>query len=493
MAFFFLLLPPVLAALVALAVKPYRAFVGWTSALLSLLPLGAALTFAQRAIAGGEPPAMGLVLGALKLKDVLRADSFSALLTLCVTAVASLALWLGPGLGRDTYYAPRQLRRYHVALNLFIAAMLLAVSTNNVGIMWIAIEATTIFSAFIIPLELTEASVEASWKYILIGSVGIALAFAGTVLAYFDFVALSGRAEDALNWTVLLASAPALHPEVMRLAFIFLLIGYGTKAGIAPMHTWKPDAYGEAPPPLSALMSSALFAVAMYAVVRWKVVADATLGGGYTDNLLLALGLLSLVIAAFSVVLATNYKRMLAYSSIEHTGLICMGLGLGPLGSFAAVLHLVNHTAAKSLMFFLVGHIERKYDSPLIANVRGLLKAMPWTGGLFAATLLILIGLPPGGIFISEFALFRAGFALDHPWLMGAALALLTIIFVSFIQHLNLMLYGTPVAGVVPGEVSGWRIAPLFLGVAVLVVLGLSLPTPLAILLNQTVAIVAGP
>ena len=191
-------------------------------------------------------------------------------------------LFLSPGLGRpiqnphwgELAYGPNQLRRYQFFINLFIAAMLLAVSANNVGVMWIAIEATTIFSAFIIPLTLNKASVEASWKYILICSVGIALAFAGTVLGYFDFVSLSGRAENALNWPVLLRTAPSLHPEVMRLAFVFLLVGYGTKAGIAPMHTWKPDAYGESPAPLTALMSSALFAVAMYAILRWKV------GGG---------------------------------------------------------------------------------------------------------------------------------------------------------------------------------------------------------------------
>jgi hydrogenase-4 component F len=277
----------------------------------------------------------------------------------------------------------------------------------------------------------------------------------------------------------------------MRLAFVFLLIGYGTKAGIAPMHTWKPDAYGESPAPLTALMSSALFAVAMYAIVRWKVVADAALRDGYTDNLLIALGLLSLVVAAFSVVLATNYKRMLAYSSIEHTGLICLGLALGPLGAFAAMLHLVNHTAAKSLMFFLVANIERKYSSPFIADTRGLLKTLPWTGALFAAGLMALIGLPPGGIFISEFALFQAGFALDHPWLMSAALALLAVVFVSFINHLNKMLYGAPPEDVAVGEMSGWRIAPLFISVAVLVILGLTLPAPLATLLNQIVEIVA--
>ncbi len=504
MIFFLLILPSLFAALLAALIRPYRAFVGWIGAWLSLISLGAALAFVAQVV-NGQTPTWGLKLEWLSLEDVLRADSLSALLMVCVTAVASLALFLSPGLGRqvknphwgDLAYGPAQLRRYHVFTNLFIAAMLLAVAANNVGVMWIAIEATTVFSAFIIPLKLNKPSIEASWKYIIICSVGIALAFVGTVLGYFDFVSLSGRAENALNWPVLLANAPALHPEVMRLAFVFLLIGYGTKAGIAPMHTWKPDAYGESPAPLTALMSSALFAVAMYALLRWKAVADATLGSGYTDNLFMALGFLSLLIAAFSVVLATDYKRMFAYSSIEHTGLMCLGFALGPLGAFAALLHLVNHTAAKSLMFFLVDNIEHKYRSPLIEKTRGLLKTMPWTGALFAFGLMALIGLPPGGIFISEFALFRAGFALHHPWLMGAALVLLAVVFVSFISHLNKMLYGAPAEEEInaerPTERFSWRIALLLMNVAVLVTLGLSLPAPLATLLNQSVGIISKP
>lgn len=484
MTFLFLLLPSLIAAGLAAALRPYRALIGWINALLSLLALGAALRFAAHAVSGGEAPTFGP-------GELLRADSLAALLMVCVAAVASLTLFLSPGLDSETDYRPRQLRRYHVFINLFIFSMLLAVAANNVAIMWIAIEATTIFSALLIPLTRTKTSVEASWKYILIGSVGIALAFAGTVLGYFDFVTLSGRAENALNWPVLLQNAPALHPEVMKLAFVFLLVGYGTKAGIAPMHTWKPDAYGEAPAPLVALMSSALFAVAMYAIVRWKVVADAAIKDHYTDKLLLSLGLLSLLIAAFSIVLARNYKRMLAYSSVEHTGLICLGLGLGPLGVFAALLHLVNHTAAKSLMFFLVGGIERKYGSPLIKQVRGLLTVMPWTGGLFAAGLLALLGLPPFGLFISEFALFRAGFAAQHHWLMGAALLLLLVAFVSFINHLNKMLYGAVPEAV---QASAERRAPLallWLCLIVLVVLGLALPAPLETLLNQTVRIIS--
>ncbi len=490
MTFLILLLPPLLATLLAFVVRPYRVWVGWANACMSMVSLGAALIFAAHAIAGDTAPTWGIALGPVSLEEVLRADSLAALIMVCVAAVAALALWLSPGVGGAAHFTANQLRRYQIFINLFIAMMLLAVAANNVGVMWIAIEATTIFSAFIIPLRVSKASVEASWKYILLGSVGIALAFAGTVLAYFDFVALSGQVENALNWDVLLAYAPLLHREVMQLAFVFLLVGYGTKAGIAPMHTWKPDAYGEAPPPLTALMSSALFAVAMYAIMRWKAVADVSLGAGYTDHLLIALGMLSLVVAAFSVVLATNYKRMLAYSSIEHTGLICLGLGLGPLGIFAALLHLVNHTAAKSLMFFLVDNIERKFTSPLLANTHGLLKALPWTGALFAAGLLILIGLPPGGIFVSEYALFRAGFALDRPWLMGGTLLLLVIVFGSFIIHLNRMLYGAAPADVALGERGTWRTALLLLSVAFLVMLGLTLPEPLVTLLNQSVQIV---
>jgi hydrogenase-4 component F len=484
MRFLFLLVPSLLAAVLAAAARPYRAYVGRVNALLALIPFGAALWLTAPAVRGEPAPVFGP-------GELLRADGLAALVLVLVAAVAALTLWLSPGLRRKAQYRPRQLRHYQVFLNLFIFSMLLAVAANNVAVMWIAIEATTIFSALLIPLARTKGSVEASWKYILIGSVGIALAFAGTVLGYFDFVTRSGRAENALNWPVLLANAPSLHPEVMKLAFVFLLIGYGTKAGIAPMHTWKPDAYGEAPAPLVALMSSALFAVAMYAILRWKVVADAATKDHYADHLLLALGLLSLAIAAFSIVLARNYRRMLAYSSVEHTGLICLGLGLGPLGVFAALLHLVNHTIAKALMFFLVGNIEEKYGSPLITQVRGLLRVMPWTGGLFAAGLLALMGLPPFGLFISEFALFRAGFATQHHGLMGTVLLLLLIAFVSFINHLNKMLYGTVPEGIGASAEGRAPMAALLLCLVGLVILGLTLPAPLETLLNAIVRIVS--
>jgi hydrogenase-4 component F len=476
-----LLGPPLLAALLAGAVKPYRRFVGWVNALLSLVSIGAAVVLWRHVLAGDV-----LTSGP---GEFLRADALSTLLALCVSVVGALAAWLGPGMGGDDGYDGVQARRFRMFANLFTLMMLFAVVSNNVGFMWIAIEATTITSAVLIPLQVTKESVEASWKYILIGSVGIALAFGGTVLGYFDFVNLAGHREAALNWTVLMASAPRLHPQVIQLAFVFILVGYGTKAGLAPMHTWLPDAHSEAPAPLSAMMSGVLLAVALYAVIRWEAVVNAAVGTKFTDDLFIAMGLLSLAIGAFSLVIQRNYKRMLAYSSIEHTGLICVGLALGPLGTFAAMLHLLNHTLAKSTMFFLAGRVLHRYRTTEISRVSGLLTAMPWTGGLFAAGMLAVIGLPPFGLFISEFALFRAGFAVGRPWLMGLVLALLAVAFVSMIGHLNRMLYGAPAAGVAVGEGSRWPLVPLGLCVVALVVLGLTLPAPLQTLLARIVEI----
>ena len=484
MNFVFLLFPPLLSALLAYLVRPYRVTVGWANAGLSLVSLGAAFAFASSILAGSGAPTFGP-------SELLRADSLSVLLMACVTAVATLALLFSPGLDRQSQYDAAQLRRYQIFVNLFIFAMLLAVSANNVGIMWIAVEATTIFSAMVIPLALTKGSVEASWKYILISSVGITLAFVGTVLAYFDFVALSGRTENALNWPVLLSAAPGLHPEVMRVAFVFLLIGFGTKAGIAPMHTWLPDAHSEAPSPVSAMMSGVLLAVALYAITRWKVVVDAALGPAFSNQMLLLLGVFSLLVAAFSLVIQRNYKRMLAYSSIEHTGLICIGLGLGPLGVFAAFLHLVCHALAKSMLFVLSGEVLHRYHSTDMERVSGLLKVMPWTGGLFLVGVLAVVGLPPFGLFMSELALIRAGFANGRPGLMAAVLVLLGVGFVALLRHSNGMLYGAPPQGITLGDAGRWRIAPLLVIAGALAVLGLTLPAPLEALLNQVVKVVA--
>jgi hydrogenase-4 component F len=480
--FTLLLAPSLVSALLALAAVPYRRAVGVLNGLLSLVAVAGALRLCGAVLADEVP-----VAGAGPL---LRADALSALLALCVSGVAALAAWLGPGLADDGY-DPVQARRFRILGNLFAFTMLVAVTTDNVGVMWVAIEATTITSALLVPLHASRASLEASWKYILIGSVGIALAFAGTVLAYFDFVTVAGRETSALNWTILRAAAPMLHAPVLQLAFVFILIGYGTKAGLAPMHTWLPDAHSEAPAALSAMMSGVLLAVAVYAVVRWQAVVRAALGPGFAEDLVALLGLLSLAIGTLSLVSQTSYKRLLAYSSIEHTGLICVGLSLGPLGVFAAMLHLLNHSVAKSMTFLLAGRVLYRYGTAEIAGVTGLLRVMPWTGGLFAAGMLAVIGLPPFGMFVSEFALVRAGFAGGRPVVTGLMLGLLAIGFVAVIATLNRMLYGPVPAGVSVGEGGRWGLLPLAACAAALVVLGLAVPAPVGALLTRIAEIVA--
>lgn len=481
MLFVVLLAPAVASALLALVVRPYRAAVGVANAALSLVAVGAAVGL-WREVLHGHVTVAGP-------DNLLRADALSALLAFCVSVVGALAAWLGPGLGDEGWDAA-QARRFRIFANLFTATMLFAVTTDNVGFMWVAIEATTITSALLIPLHASKASVEASWKYVLIGSVGIALAFAGTVLAYFDFATLVGREASALSWTVLRDVAPALNPRVLELAFVFILIGYGTKAGLAPMHTWLPDAHSEAPPALSAMMSGVLLAVALYAIVRWQAVVRAAVGHGVADDLIGLLGVLSLAIGSLSLVTQRNYKRLLAYSSIEHSGLICVGLALGPLGVFAAMLHLLNHSVAKSMMFLLAGRVLRRYRTAEIDGVAGLLRVMPWTGGFFAAGMLAVLGLPPFGMFISEFALVRAGFAAGRPLTLVLVLALLAVGFIGVLGHLNRMLYGLPPAGVPVGEGGRWALLPLGACLIALVVLGLAVPPSVERLLRGIAGIV---
>ncbi len=482
MVFVVLLGAPLMASAVALAPARLASLAGRIAAALAVASVAAALALWRATAAGAVPSFAG---------GLLRADALSTVLALCVSVVAALAAWLGPGLWGSEDFEPAQIRHYILFSNLFTFTMLAAVTVSNVGLMWVAIEATTVVSALLIPARVSKSSVEASWKYLLIGSVGIALAFVGTVLAYFDFIHRAGVVDQALSWPVLAAAAPRLHPEVMRLAFVFLLVGYGTKAGLAPMHTWLPDAHSEAPAPLSAMMSGVLLAVALYAIMRWKAVVDAAIGPSFTNELLIALGLLSLVIAAFSLVTQKSYKRMLAYSSIEHTGLTCLGLALGPLGAFAALLHLVNHSLVKSVMFLLSGRIHHRYGTTEMAGVSGLLRAMPLTGWLFAAGILAVVGLPPFGLFISEMALLRAGFVGGHYVLMAIVLALLVLVFVSLMGHVSGMLHGLAAPAVATGEDNERGLVPLAACLAAVVGLGIAVPVPLLRLLTLGAEIVS--
>ena len=476
-----LLTPPLVASCLAILVRPYKRFVGWVSVICASLSFAASIGLCTTVVATGP------LQDAASAAALWRVDALSALLTLCIAFVALLASILGQRVGRPDREELSRTRHLRIFTNAFVFTMLAAVTIQNVALMWVAIEATTITSAMVIPLTRTKASVEASWKYLLICSVGIALAFAGTVLAYFDFVTTAGQIPGSLNWTVLRNAAPSLHPELLQLAFAFILIGYGTKAGLAPMHTWLPDAHSEAPSPISAMMSGVLLAVAMYAIARWKAVVDVSVSPWFTNSLLTGFGLLSVTIGAFSLVIQRHYKRMLAYSSVEHMGLVSIGLALGPLGAFAALLHIANHAVAKSLSFLLAGRILHRYETTEISRVTGLLQVMPWTGSLFAVGVLALVGLPPFGLFVSEFLLLRAAVVSGRFWVAGVVLGLLLIVFASLMNHLNRMLYGQPPPGVQLGERRGWWVAALALSVGVLVVLGVTLPRPISALITQSV------
>ncbi len=481
-----LLMLPIVGALVAVSARTYRPYVALTAVVVGGLEFCTSVAIAAECLAGRIP--------AVGAGDFLRADGLSAVLTLSVSGVAWISLWFGVKyLHRsraEEHLDDALLRRYYILTHLFVFTMLLAVTANNVGVMWVAVEATTITSAFLVGLQQSKSSLEASWKYILIGSVGIALAFVGTVLGYFNFVERVGHTEYALDWTVLSQVAGRLNGDVMRLCFVFIVVGYGTKAGLAPMYTWLPDAHSEAPAPVSSIMSGSLLAVALYAILRWKVVVDARLGSEYSDRVLILVGALSVLVAAALLIRQASYKRMLAYSSVEHMGLMCLGFGLGPLGSFAALMHLLNHAAGKSMMFLLSGNILHHYGSTRISAVKGVLRTLPWTGGLFLLGGLALLGVPPFGIFASEVLMFRAGLTAGHPWVVALLAIVVVLIFISVLGHLNSLLYGTPPAGNSSPMPEGPTLIPLIMNVAALVVLGLALPEPVARLFHQAVGIV---
>jgi hydrogenase-4 component F len=419
------------------------------------------------------------------LDGFLRADALSAWMVGLIGVVSGLAAVEAPR------YAHGAAHRFYPFFHLFVFTMLLAVTTDDLGFMWVAIEGTTLASVFLVNFERTRASLEASYKYVLICSVGIAVAFLGTVLLYFADVTRFGGAEHALRWTVLQSLAPGLPAPIVEMAFVFLLVGYGTKAGLAPMHTWLPDAHSEAPAPASAMMSGVLLAIGVYAILRFKPIVDAAAGPAVARRLLLGLGLVSMAVAAAFLWNPKNYKRMLAYSSVEHLGLVSLGVAFGgPWGVAGAVLHVANHALAKSVLFLLSGRIRAAYASMEIDAVRGLLARLPVSGPLFFAAMLALLGLPPFGLFVSEVMIIGAGFAAGQAPAAVIALGLLVIAFAGLLRTLQRMLHGAADRSAV--ERGLWAAAPLVAALALLLLTGLAWPPGLARAL-ASITLVVGP
>ncbi len=303
-----------------------------------------------------------------------------------------------------------RLRLYHSMFQLFMCTMLAALSTNNLGILWVAMEAATLTTVLLVALYRTPASLEAAWKYFILCGVGIAQALFGTILLYFAAERVLGHEGGALLWTHLDAVKMQLEPTVLSLAFVFLLVGYGTKTGLVPLHNWLPDAHAEGPTPVSAVLSGLLLNVALYAIIRCKVLVDGALPTHFAGNLMMGFGLLTVVVAAFFLSRQKDVKRLFGYSSIEHMGLITFAFGMGgPVANFAGLLHMTVHSLTKSAIFFAVGHAAQKAGTQVIDDIKGLLKHSPTIGwGMMLGSLAIL-GMPPFGVFTSEFMILTHG------------------------------------------------------------------------------------
>jgi len=372
----------------------------------------------------------------------------------------------------------RRLRLYHSMYQLFMAAMFLALLTNNMGMVWVAMEAATLSTVLLVSLYRTKASLEAAWKYFILCGVGIAQALFGTILLYFAAERTLGRqGMTALLWTHLNAAKADLEPRVMGLAFVFLLVGYGTKVGLAPLHNWLPDAHAEGPTPVSAVLSGLLLNVALYAVIRCKVLAVGSIGPLMPGRMLMAFGLLSAVLAAFFVWRQRDIKRLFGYSSIEHMGIITFAFGLGgPVANFAALLHMTVHSLTKSSIFFTAGHASQTAGTQQMDGIRGLVGISPTIGwGLMLGSLAIL-GMPPFGVFASEFLILTTAMR-EHPWATPFLLIALGVAFAGIFMKVQPMAFGESDAPRLPHSPA---LIPVFVHLAMVLVLGLYIPPALA-------------
>jgi len=492
---------PVAGAVLA-ATLPRRV-AAWTSVLAAAGLLAAGIALATGTVS--RPPGTAPLHGVSVADGLLRADALTAWLVTAVGAVATVACWASVHHLDDQARAgelPKgSARRYLVLVQLFLACMSVAVLASNVGLFWVAVEATTVVTAFLVGHQRTRASIEAAWKYVVLCSVGVGIAFLGTICVYAAAIATApdtAGARAALDWTYLSEHGAQLDPSLMRLSAGLILLGFGTKAGLAPMHAWLPDAHSQAPAPVSALMSGVLLSVAFYGILRYKSIFDAALGPGYVRTLLLIAALGSLALAAVLLIGQRDYKRLLAYSSIEHMGLIALGTAIGGRLALAAVLlHILGHGLAKAVAFCGAGQLLHRTGSPLIAEVRGALSSAPTAAALLGVAVVALLGLPPFALFASELALARAGFAAGLGWAVALAFVLVLAAFAAIVRHAAGMLLGSTVDPLtVDAEQPphrprpGLRWVPLVLGLIAAAALGVWLG-PLQSLLDSAALIAA--
>lgn len=463
---------PLLGALL-LALLGARRFAAELNVGMSFATLIATTLLVQRVIRHGP---------LLVWHDQFFVDSFNVFLVALTAFVGfTTAIFSRPYMRIEEHHGrltPRRLRLYHSMYQLFMAAMLLALLTNNMGLLWVAMEAATLSTVLLVSLYRTKASLEAAWKYFILCGVGIALALFGTILLYFAAQQTLGReGMTALLWTHLNAVKGHLEPRVLGLAFVFLLVGYGTKVGLVPLHSWLPDAHAEGPTPVSAVLSGLLLNVALYAVVRCKILAEGSLGAVLPGRMLIGFGLLTTVFGAFFLWRQRDVKRLFAYSSIEHMGIITFAFGLGgPIANFAALLHMTVHSLTKSSIFFSAGHASQTAGTQRMDGIRGMVSISPTIGwGLMLGSIAIL-GMPPFGVFSSEFLILTTAMR-HHPWTTPFLLIALGVAFAGIFSKVQPMVFGESDAPSLPHSPA---LVPVFIHLAIVLLLGLYIPPALA-------------
>lgn len=413
------------------------------------------------------------------LGGLLRVDALSVAMLIVIGVVGTLATWASIGyIDAERAHGHTDVggaRLYGALTPAFLAAMVLAVCANNIGVIWVAIEATTVVTAFLVGHRRTRASLEATWKYVIICSVGIAVAFLGTVLLYFAARHAGAGAAHALNLDVLTAHAHALDPAVARLAGGLLLVGYGAKAGLVPFHTWLADAHSQAPAPVSALMSGVLLSVAFAMLLRIKPIIDAAAGPGFLRAGLIMVGLATLLVAALMLTVTHDVKRMLAYSSMENMGLIAIAATAGTTLAIAALLlHVLAHGIAKTVLFLASGQLQTAHGSTAIADITGVVRRSRLIGGSFAVGLIVLLGLPPFAMFASELGIARSLADARLAWVLGVGTLLIAVAFAALVRNSGRMLLGPSAAAAPAIAVPGTVAAALLVGVVASIALGVT-------------------
>ncbi len=381
-----------------------------------------------------------------------------------------------------------QLRLYYSMYQGFMLAMYLVLTTNNMGVMWVAMEGATLATVMLVSLYRTPESVEAAWKYFILCGVGIAQALFGTILLYYAAVQV-GDVENSLLWSVLYDNASKFNPEILQIAFVFMLVGYGTKIGLVPMHNWLPDAHSEGPTPMSAILSGLLLNDALYAVVRNKMLVDGASHSGMAGYLMMGFGLMSFLVAALFLHRQKDIKRLFSYSSIEHMGVMTFAFGIGgPMATFAALLHMTVHSLTKSAIFVTVGHAAQVAGTQSMNKIRGLIKTQPRIGwGLLIGTIAIA-GFPPFGVFTSEFLVLLATMH-SYPWLTPLLLLGIGIAFAGLFRHIQPMVYGERPEGQLPVKANLW---PVMIHLGLVLWLGLAIPEFLANWFTQATSLISG-